>query len=123
MTKLTVLSPITHDDKDYKPGDKFEGKDEVVRPLIEAGALEDPNRPKSTVEASEIEDAKTRGDEIVKAAEQELADAKTEAERLVAEARAEADEIKRTAKKMRTRRPLTPRLKQSARSKMRRTLL
>lgn len=95
---LTVLSPIKHGDKDYKPGDKFVGSDEVVADLITAGALEDPNREKSVVEVSELEEAKAQAQELRGAAEKELADAKAEAAKIIDDAKIEAGKIKGDAK-------------------------
>ncbi|MDV7992067.1 ATP synthase F0 subunit B [Rhodococcus sp. IEGM 1374] len=98
MTKLTVLSPIIHDQTEYKPGDKFEGDDKVVADLIAAGALEDPNREKTVQESSELDEAKAQAQELRGAAEKELADAKAEAAKILDDANTEADKIKADAK-------------------------
>lgn len=98
MTKLTVLSPIVHDQTEYKPGDKFEGDDKVVAELIAAGALEDPNREKTVQENSELDEAKAQAQELRGAAEKELADAKAEAAKILDDAKTEADKIKADAK-------------------------
>jgi dsDNA-specific endonuclease/ATPase MutS2 len=98
MTKLKVLSPIIHDGKTYKPGQKFEGDDKVVADLIAAGALEDPNRPKTEDEADELANAKVQADELIKAAEQHVADAKVEADKLRDDAKVDAEKIRADAK-------------------------
>ncbi|MDQ0825418.1 putative membrane protein YqiK [Arthrobacter sp. B2I5] len=107
MAKLLVLNPITHNDKDYKVGDKFEGSEEVVASLIAAGALEDPDREKTVQESSELADAQAQAEKIVKDAEAKAADTAAAAEKVLADAQAQAEKIVKDAEAAAKKAPAT----------------
>lgn len=57
MAKVTLISAVKHDGKDYKP-DTFEGDKKIVDELIRAGAAQDPStviEQTSAVETAEDE--------------------------------------------------------------------
>lgn len=107
MAKYQVRSKISHDGKDYKPGDKFEANEELAAKLIAAGALVDPATASADDSGAEaraeqiVADAKAEAEKILSDAEAQAAKvaeaAKADADKAVADAKAEAEKIRKAA--------------------------
>lgn len=88
MAKVTLISAVKHDGKDYKPGDTFEGDKKIVNELIRAGAAQDPStvvEQTSAIETAEDE-AKTIVAEAQKDADKIKSDAEDEAKTIIGKA-------------------------------------
>jgi vacuolar-type H+-ATPase subunit H len=88
MAKVTLISAVKHDGKDYKPGDTFEGDKKIVDELIRAGAAQDPStvvEQTSAIETAEDE-AKTIVAEAQKEADKIKSDAEDEAKTIIGKA-------------------------------------
>lgn len=93
MAKVTLISAVKHDGKDYKPGDTFEGDKKIVDELIRAGAAQDPStvvEQTSAIETAEDE-AKIIVAEAQKDADKIKADAEDEAQNIVGAAKEKSD--------------------------------
>ncbi|QEX10903.1 hypothetical protein F6X56_14855 [Rhodococcus erythropolis] len=88
MAKVTLVSAVKHDGKDYKPGDTFEGDKKIVNELIRAGAAQDPRTVVEQTSAIEtVEDeAKTIVAEAQKEADKIKSDAEDEAKTIIGKA-------------------------------------
>lgn len=87
MAKVTLISAVKHDGKDYKP-DTFEGDKKIVDELIRAGAAQDPStvvEQTTAIETAEDE-AKTIVPEAQKAAGKIKSDAEDEAKTIIGKA-------------------------------------